>query len=112
MAQKFEQVDPSYFGDRKNSADSLVKPDTALARSAADSAMIAREHMHNVIAMTIKHYLFETIAPGNADVAPMTVEKPKEETVKKEDTTSGMSSVQDIVNLARGIENQQLKKTA
>jgi len=99
MSEKFLQVDPTYFADGKNSGASLRKPDTALARSATESAKVAREHMHNVIAMVMKHSLFET-QPSAADKEP-----------KKKATTDAVSSVTEIIDLAREVENhQQLKK--
>jgi len=99
MAEKIEQVDPSYFADKKNSSVSLRKPDTALARSATESAIIAREHMHCVIAMAMKKYLFEALPA-----------KPSDDKATK--TVDSMSLVTSTTALARDIENQQLKKTA
>ena len=99
MANKFEAVDPTYFADKRNSSVSLSHPDNALSRSARDSAVIAREHMHCVISMAMKQYLFETMPSGG-------------EEKKEEGAVDSMSLVTDTVAVAREIENNQLKKTA
>jgi len=97
MAEKFEQVDPAYFAERRNASASLSHPDNALSRSAKDSAVIAREHMHCIISMAMKQFLFQHL--------------PSEEK-KEEKKPSEMSLVTDTVAVAREIENHQLKKTA
>jgi len=97
-------VDPAYFADKRNASVSLSHPDNALSRSARDSAVIAREHMHCVISMAMKQYLFETLPSSDGG------EEKKEEACKS--TVDSMSLVTDTVAVAREIENNQLKRTA
>jgi len=99
MAEKFSEVDPAYFGNKRNSSASLTKPDTALSRSATESAIIAREHMHSVIAMSLKYHLFNP--QSSQPAAPEKTEAEKQEQ---------SSFVSDTVNLAREIEKGQAKK--
>ena len=105
MAEKFLQVDPKYFGTRRNAYSGPAKTDNALSRSAAESAKIAREHMHNVIAMVMKHCLFETqssSAESDSDAMPADGEEPKAAA-----SSDALSSVSSIIDVARDIEKQQ-----
>jgi len=123
MAQKFHSVDPQYFEDKRNCRESLKNPDNALARSATESALIVLEHMHSVIAMALKHCLFdprstEMSRPTEAATAAAADDKTnpppeKKPATEEKSVPSSLTIVRDTVELARKIEqNQKDKKMA
>ena len=100
MADKFEQVDPAYLEDPRNAKESKAKADTALSRTATESAKVAREQMHNLIAMAMKDYLFNKQAPEAAAAAAET----------GEDLTSSMAA--HAIKMAQEMEEQGKVKAA
>ena len=99
MADKFEQVDPAYLEDPRNAKESKAKADTALSRTATESAKVAREQMHNLIAMAMKDYLFNKQAPEAAATAET-----------GEDLTSSMAA--HAIKMAQEMEEQGKVKAA
>ena len=100
MAEKLEQIDPAYLADTKHSVLHSEKNETALSRTATESAKMSREQMHNLIAMSMKHCLFNTMVSSGA------------ESKETRQDTSAMSTLAGTVDVARAIEKQELKKIA
>jgi len=90
MAESFEGVDTSYLSDTKHSKLHSEKTETALSRSAEESARISAEEMHNLIAMSMKRSLFDSMASSG-------------------DATTTDKSFTSTVSLAQKIEMKQQK---
>jgi len=100
MAEKLEQIDPAYLADTKHSVLHSERNETALSRTATESAKIAREQMHNLIAMSMKHCLFNSMVSSDG------------ESKEARPDASAVATLAGIVSVARAVEKQELKKIA
>jgi len=102
LSEKFQLVDPEYVSSTKHASLHSEKTQTSLSNSAQDSAKIAREQMHNLIAMSLKQCLFDGKIPV-AEAAASTETRTEE---------SSVQSLSNTISLAREMETQQAKKSA
>jgi len=100
MAEKLEQIDPAYLADTKHSVLHSERNETALSRTATESAKIAREQMHNLIAMSMKHCLFNSMVSSDG------------ESKEARPDASAVATLAGTVSVARAVEKQELKKIA
>ena len=91
LADKFQQVDPAYLEDTKHAKEGKGKTDTALSRTAAESTKVAREQMHNLIAMAMKDFLFNKQA-HKVEAAAVVTAAAEGEDQSKSDVTQSMAA--------------------